>query len=190
MLEFEIAANWKFAGENFIEQYHVFRAHSGLAGFAPMNTRKPGKWRGAVFSTSYQFPELESGRGADLPHFPGLAAELQKRGVWFYIYPNLGIEIFPDQLIVFRVIPLAPDKMREQIHIYLMKQAATGERHEKERQEVFDTWHNLNGEDVGLLEVLQKGRSSPSYDGGVFSRQWEQPTVDYSKLIARGLQKK
>ena len=26
-LEFEIAANWKFAHENFIEPYHVFAAH-------------------------------------------------------------------------------------------------------------------------------------------------------------------
>lgn len=189
-LEFEVSANWKFAGENFIEQYHVFRAHSSLVGFAPMNTRNPGKWRGAVFSTHYQFPKLESGRGAGLPHFPGLSAEMQKRGIWFYVYPNLGIEIFPDQMIVFRAIPLAPDKMREEIHIYLIERAATGKRYQKERQQVFDSWHSLNLEDVGLLEALQRGRSSPSYDGGVFSRQWEQPTADYSKLIAQGLLQK
>ena len=40
-LEFEIAANWKFVHENFIEPYHVFAAHPRLHTFVPMEERTP-----------------------------------------------------------------------------------------------------------------------------------------------------
>ncbi len=187
MAEFEIATNWKLAAENFIESYHVFAAHPALVNFAPMDTRRPGGWTGKCFSTHYQFPKAEEGRGEGLPHYPNMPEHLKTRGIWFLLYPNLGIELWPDQFVVFRIMPLAAARTREEIHVYLMGEAADAPAYRGERERVMKLWRDLNGEDIGLLEVLQKGRASPSYDGGVFSPAWEQPVLQFSQLLARDL---
>ncbi len=186
-LEFDIQTNWKFAAENFMEQYHVPTAHRKLLRFAPMHTRTPGTWNQHCFSTFYQFPEPEAGRGAGLPHYPNLSETLRTRGIWFLLFPTLAIELWPDQFAVMRIIPEAPGRTREEIHVYLMGEAAHAEAYRDERESVLQMWHDLNQEDVGLLEILQQGRRSPSYDGGVFSPHWEAPVLEFSRKLVQAL---
>ncbi len=186
-LDFEVAANWKFACENFAENYHVFAAHPRLTRFVPMEQRNPGRFFGRCFVNGYEIPALEPGRGAELPHFPGLSEADSRRGLWFLLFPTLGIEVFPDQLAVFRVIPGSAGRSREELHIYLMAEAAEGPAHAEARQAVIDTWHDLNLEDLGLLEGLQAGRASPAYDGGLFSPVWEEPTHQFAQLVLEAL---
>lgn len=188
MLTFELEANWKLAAENFIESYHVFNAHPALVKFAPMRTRDPGRWDGKCFSTGYRFPQAEAGRGEGLPLYPGISEQLKTQGLWFLLYPNLGIQLWPDQFVVFRVMPLSATRTREEVHIYLMGEAAESPAYAAERTRVRDLWQDLNTEDLHLLESLQRGRLSPSYDGGVYSRQWEEPVLQFSRLLVRDLE--
>ena len=186
-LDFEVAANWKFACENFAENYHVFAAHPRLTRFVPMEKRNPGRFEGACFMNAYEIPALEPGRGADLPHYPGLSEADRRRGLWFLLFPTLGVEVFPDQLAVFQVVPLSAGRCRERLHVYLMDEAVESAAHAEARQAVIDTWHDLNLEDVTLLEGLQAGRASPAYDGGLFSPQWEEPTHQFAQLVLETL---
>ncbi len=186
-LAFDVAANWKFACENFIETYHVFAAHPELARFAPMKKRSAGGHEGGCFFNEYRFLAPEAGRGTGLPHYPGLADDKRDRGAWFLLFPNLGIEIWPDQFTLFRVIPEAPDKTREEIHVYLMGEAATEPAYADARAEVFEMWRALNAEDIGLLEDLQAGRRSPGYDGGRYSPAWEEPVRHFARLVVRSI---
>ena len=122
-----------------------------------------------------------------MPHFPKLSDEATNIGLWFLVFPTLGIEIFPNQLTVFQVEPEAPDVTREAIHVYLIGDAAKSDKHATARQEVFDMWESLNQEDLRILERLQAGRTSPSYAGGLFSPAWERVTLEISRLVARGV---
>ncbi len=186
-LEFTVASNWKFACENYIENYHVFAAHPKLARFSPMQARSPGAWDGLCFANHYDFAAPEAGRGAGLPHYPDLPAELRARGLWFLFFPTLGLEVWPDQFAVFRVIPEAPARTREEIHVYLIGEAASDPRHGEARGAVLEMWRELNLEDLGLLEALQAGRRSPSYAGGVYSRQWEGPCHGFARHVVEML---
>ena len=186
-LEFEVEANWKLALENFIENYHVFAVHPKLTQFAPIRTRGAGDFDGHCLSNHYTFPEAEAGRGAGLPHFPDLGEEAASRGLWFLMFPTLGVEFWPDQFAVFRVVPVAPDRTREQIDIYLIGEAATSETHAEARQAVFDMWRELNHEDLGILGRLQAGRRSPSFTGGVYSAFWEPCSLHFARLVAEGV---
>ena len=186
-VEFEVAANWKFACENFAENYHVFAAHPKLSKFVPQAERTPGQFEGHCFFNGYRFKAGEEGRGGALPHYPGLSAEQEHEGLWMLLFPTLGIEIWPDQFALFRVIPLAPDRIREEIHVYLIGEAADSPAWAEARAAVFEMWRSLNEEDVKLLEALQAGRRSDSYQGGVFSPYWEAPTLDFARLVARAV---
>lgn len=187
-LAFEVEANWKLACENYIETYHVFAAHPKLARFVPMKHRGAGGFDGPCLYNAYRFPAPEPGRGSGLPYYPGLAEDLHSQGLWFLLFPTLGIEVWPDQFAVFRVIPVGPERTREEIHVYLMGEAATAPRHTAGRQRVLDMWRDLNHEDIGLLENLQAGRHSPSYAGGVFSPHWEAACLHFARLVVAGLE--
>jgi choline monooxygenase len=182
-IDFEVQANWKLVYENYMEGYHVFAVHPHLLKFAPMNIRWSGEWDGGVFYNDYVFPELEEGRGDGLPHYPNLSADDARRGLWFLCFPHFAAEVYPDQFTLLVSYPLAPDLTREELHIFLIGDAATSSEHQKPREAVVKMWDDLNREDLGMLELLQQGRLSPAYDGGRLSPHWEGPTHAFGQRI-------
>lgn len=183
-LDFEVQSNWKLIYENYMENYHVFALHPRLLEFAPMETRSAGRWTGNTFTNGYRFPKMEAGRGEGMPHYPGLSADDATRGQWFLTMPHFAVEVFPDQFTVLVAYPEAPNRCREELHIFLIgDEAATGEKYAEGRAEVFQMWEDLNNEDISILNGMQNGRRCPGYDGGRLSPHWEQPTLSYSRKI-------
>lgn len=186
-LDFDVACNWKLALENYIEPYHVFAAHPRLHSFVPMAEREPSKCDGHVLWNHYQFREPEEGRGVGLPYFPDLSPELASRGMWFVAVPNFAFEVYPDHIATFIVTPETPATSRERIDIYLIGDAAEGQQYTSQRQAVFDTWHDLNKEDLDVIARLQRGRLSPGYDGGRFSPYWDEAPLELSRQIVKAM---
>ena len=91
--------------------------------------------------------------------------------------------MFPDQFSVLVSYPVAPDKTREELHVFLIGDAATSEAHKEAREATFAMWDDLNREDLGMLALLQQGRLSPAYDGGRLSPHWEGPTHDFGRRV-------
>ena len=188
-IEFSVKANWKLVYENYMEGYHVFAVHPKLLKFAPMNVRWSGEWDGHVFYNDYIFPEFDEGRGASLPHYPNLSDENAKRGLWFLCFPHFAAEVFPDQFTVLVSYPISPDETREELHVFLIGDAANSDEYQEPRDAMFQMWDDLNREDLGMLELLQKGRLSPAYDGGRLSPHWEGPTHDFGRRIVEQILK-
>ena len=180
---FEVNANWKLVYENYMEGYHVFAVHPKLLQFAPMNIRWSGEWDSHVFYNDYLFPEISEGRGEALPHYPNLPPEDAKRGLWFLCFPHFAAEVYPDQFTVLVSYPVAPDKTIEEIHVFLIGEAATSQDYNGPREALFKMWEDLNHEDISMLERLQQGRLSPAYDGGRLSPHWEGPTHQFGARI-------
>ncbi len=182
-IDFEVDANWKLVYENYMEGYHVFAVHPKLLKFAPMNVRWSGEWDDHVFYNDYIFPEIEEGRGDGLPHYPDLPEDDAKRGLWFLAFPHFAAEVFPDQFTLLVSYPIAPNKTREELHVFLIGEAATSDIYKEPREAVMKMWDDLNREDIGMLELLQEGRLSPAYDGGRLSPHWEDPTHQFGRRI-------
>ena len=182
-LEFEVNANWKLVYENYMEGYHVFAVHPKLLKFAPMNVRWSGEWDRHVFYNDYVFSKPDEGRGEGLPHYPGLSEQDAKRGLWFLCFPHFAAEVFPDQFSVLVSYPVAPEKTREELHVFLIGDAATSEEYKDAREATLRMWDDLNREDLSMLELLQQGRLSPAYDGGRLSPHWEGPTHDFGRRV-------
>jgi len=187
MLEWELNCNWKLVNENFIEPYHVFAVHPGLLKFGPMSGRRASDFDAHCFYNDYQFPEPEQGRGLDLPYFSGLSGKLEHQAIWFHLFPSLTLEIFPDQMAVWELIPLSSEKTLERIHIFLIGDGATAEEYAQAREQVFATWKELNQEDVAIIERMQQGRRSPGFDGGMLSPYWDGAIQHYARLMVNAL---
>ena len=186
-VHFEIAANWKLALENYIEPYHVFSAHPRLHDFVPMSERLPSRIEGHVMWNRYLFQAAEPGRGHGLPYFPNLSDDAARQGIWFILPTAFGVEVYPDHVASFHVAPVAPDRCRERIDVYLVGGAATSSEWADGRQAVLDMWNELNHEDVGLIESMQRGRTSPAYDGGSLSAYWDEAPLHLSRLVIEGM---
>lgn len=187
VLEWQLNCNWKLVHENFIEPYHVFAVHPELLEFGPMNRRRASEYDQHCFFNDYQFPNPDSSRGDGLPHFPNPTKTMENQVLWFHMFPTLSLEIFPNQLAVWELIPISPEKTIERIHVYLIGDAATSKEFSESRQKVFDTWHGLNEEDINVIERMQQGRSSPGFDGGTLSPYWDGATQHYAQLMLNAL---
>ncbi len=186
-LDFELKANWKLVYENYMEGYHVFAVHPKLLKFAPMNVRWSGEWTEQVFYNDYIFPAPAEGRGDGLPRYPNLPDEDARRGLWFLCFPHFAAEVYPDQFTLLVSYPLASDKTREELHVFLIGDAADSEEYRLPRDALIAMWDDLNREDIGMLELLQLGRLSPAYDGGRRSPHWEAPTHDFGRRVIENI---
>jgi choline monooxygenase len=182
-LEFDIEANWKLAIENFIEPYHVFSCHPWLNSFVGMSEREPPAFKDHVLYCGYDFERADPARGGSLPYFPDLPKEKQKRGDWYVLFPNFAFEIFPDQVDVFIATPLGPNRCRETIALYFIGEGTTHEQYAEARKHVIQNWHDLNNEDIGIIERMQAGRTSDGFDGGVLSPYWDPVQQYFARLI-------
>lgn len=187
---YRIKSNWKLVLENYMEGYHVFAAHPRLIAHAPMDIRWSGEWLKHVFYNDYVVPELTEGRGDGLPQYPNLSEFEQRRGVWFACMPNFAVEIYADQFVVLATWPIAPDETLEELHFFVIgDEAADHPKHEEGRQELINMWHELNLEDVELLERLQQGRLSPEFEGNIMSPAWEVPAHQLAQQIINTITK-
>ena len=131
----------------------------------------------------YDFNQVDPALGGSLPHFPNLPLEKQKRGDWYVLFPKFAFEIIPDQVDVFIATPLGPNRCREIIALYFIVDGATHQRYSEARNLVIQNRHDLNNEDIGIIERMQVGRAPDGFDGGVLSPYWDPVQQHFARLI-------
>jgi nitrite reductase/ring-hydroxylating ferredoxin subunit len=142
--DWEVAANWKIAGENFLECYHCPVAHPGFSAtvdVSPDNYElEAGEWHWS------QFGQLRSRGDAELPV-----------GQFHFLWPNTGINIFPGRpnLSIGPILPLTPDRTRR-ILDYFFAADATDEW----IAEFLEFDDQVGREDARLVELVQRGAGS------------------------------
>ncbi len=99
----------------------------------------------------------------------------------------LGIHV--DHFYAFWLEPLGNDKTREHFEMYYIgKESAESEDFKNMRENNFKFWQEVMNEDVNVIEGMQKGRSSPIYNGGNFSPIMDTPTLLFHNWVAKKLQ--
>ena len=166
--------DWKIAMDNYLESYHVPIGHPGLYRmFTPDyddQASVPGVARGLSWMRETPSPRWSEGLyqklvGRATPHLP----EAERRCWSFYsALPNLGIDVFPDQMDFFQVLPVSPGKC--------MVRGATfglpGDSAELRAVRFLSNRINtqVNNEDKWLCQRVQRGLASSSYKPGPLSR--------------------
>ena len=186
VVPWSFAANWKLVQENYIESYHVFAVHPQLGDWTPSGTNRFG-FDGACSYNEADFDEPDTGRTGELPLLSGLTKEQKQKRMYLHLFPNVDVGVWPNHLHVLVLWPEAPDRTREEIHIYTGEEALATE-HDAAREAIFEGWRQFNGEDVDVVERLQKGRACPAYDGGTLSPYWDTVTHGFSQRVVRAMQ--
>ena len=178
--------DWKIAMDNYLESYHVPIGHPGLYRmFTPdYEDQKavPGVARGLSWMREHDSPRWAEGRyqrmiGKVATHLP---AQLRRCWRFYSALPNLGIDVFPDQMDFFQVLPDGPGRC-------LIRGAVFGlpdERREMRAVRYLSSRINtqVNNEDKWLCSRVQRGLASPSYRPGPLS-QLERWMLEFHDLL-------
>jgi phenylpropionate dioxygenase-like ring-hydroxylating dioxygenase large terminal subunit len=165
--------DWKLAMDNYLESYHVPIGHPGLYRmFTPDFDDQTGG--GAIARGASWLREQESSRWSERMYqrlVGKIATHLpeDQRGCWrFYsALPNLGIDVFPEQLDFFQVLPGGPGKCVIRSGLFGLRD----DRHEMKALRYLSNRINtqVNNEDRWLCARVQRGLASSSYEPGPVS---------------------
>ena len=103
------------------------------------------------------------------------------------VYPNLLLGLQADHLFAMILHPIAPDRTLEDLRIFYVGDEAVGDEYAKAREATRESWRVVFAEDVGVVEGMQQGRSSPGFDGGIFSEVMDTPTHHFHRWAASKL---
>src|SRR5712671_722911 len=166
--------DWKIAMDNYLESYHVPIGHPGLYRmFTPDyedQATVPGVARGLSWlrekrSSRWSEGLYQSLIGKAAGHLP---EDLRRCWRFYSALPNLGIDVFPDQMDFFQVLPAGPGKCIVRGGMFGLPGAARELRAARFLSNRINT--SVNDEDRWLCERVQRGLASSSYQPGPLSR--------------------
>ncbi|MGO9945710.1 MAG: aromatic ring-hydroxylating oxygenase subunit alpha [Steroidobacteraceae bacterium] len=166
--------DWKLAMDNYLESYHVPIGHPGLFRmFTPdYDDQKgvPGVARGLSWMRDKDSSHWSEGLYQRLIGKAATQLPENLRRCWrFYsALPNLGIDVFPDQMDFFQVLPNGPGRCIIRGGVF----GLPDERREMRAARYLSSRINtqVNNEDRWLCSRVQRGLASGSYRPGPLSR--------------------
>lgn len=155
----ELACDWKVYVENYLEGYHIGAVHPVLA-----------EELGAAEYRVWVEGELVVQEAAGVNDGP-------QAGVWGWLWPNLGINVYRDGAMLERMTPLGAGRTRLD-YLFL---ADGGEAALGDAVEASD---RLTAEDARICEAVQANLSAGAYDRGVLSPRHESGVAWFQSRIA------
>jgi phenylpropionate dioxygenase-like ring-hydroxylating dioxygenase large terminal subunit len=165
--------DWKIAMDNYLESYHVPIGHPGLYRmFTPDyddQAKVPGVARGLSWLREQRSPRWSEGLYQSLIGRAATHLTPEQRRCWrFYsALPNLGIDVFPDQMDFFQVLPAGPGKCLIRGATFGLPGATPELRAVRYLSNRINT--QVNNEDKWLCARVQRGLASSSYQPGPLS---------------------
>jgi phenylpropionate dioxygenase-like ring-hydroxylating dioxygenase large terminal subunit len=182
-VEWEVAANWKVAIENFLECYHCPVAHPSFSSVVDVH---PDAYRLEVhetFLTQYgpvRGPVAE-GDGDGVPYDPrGEAAE----GQFHFLWPNFALNIMPGRANVSAgpVLPAGPGRSARFLDYWFGDDVPANWARDLR---AFDD--QVGREDEALVESVQRGLASGMLERGHLMPESEKLIAAFGVMVERAL---
>jgi choline monooxygenase len=187
----EVQSNWKLAIENYCESYHLPWVHPELNRVSNLKDHYHIEDISETFSGqgSNKYSQQFDGN-KKLSTFPNWPNNLYQNSEYVSLFPNVMLGIHVDHFYAFWLEPLSNKNTREHFEMYYVgDESASSDEYKEIRKNNFAFWQEVMNEDVSAIEGMQKGRSSPAYNGGNFSPVMDTPTLMFHKWVAINLTK-
>jgi phenylpropionate dioxygenase-like ring-hydroxylating dioxygenase large terminal subunit len=183
--------DWKIAMDNYLESYHVPIGHPGLfrmftpdyddqtnlptgvaRGISWLRDKPSSKW------SERMYQKLIGQVSQDLPE------PHRRRWSYYSMLPNLGIDVFPEQMDFFQVLPRGPGKCTIRGGSF----ARPDSRREMRIARYLSARINrqVQREDEFLCKRVQQGLASSSYEPGPLSTL-ENCMLEFHELLRAGI---
>ncbi len=180
--DYVLDCNWKVYVDNYLEGYHIPIAHPGL-----MREIDYAQYRTETFRYySQQFAPIRAMKTEDaVERFYPLGTGLQE-ALYFWIFPNLMLNIYPDNVSTNLIVPISQEKTLT-IFEWFFHDSGSEKAHERIKKAVAFS-DEVQQEDIGLCESVQRGLRSATYDRGRYSVRRENGVHHFHMLLREFLE--
>ena len=177
--DYVIDCNWKVYVDNYLEGYHVPIAHPGLYRELDYEQYRVDTFR--YYSSQYapiRPAKLGDVQGRDRRY---VRTEAEGEALYYWIFPNVMLNIYPDNMSINIILPLSHDKTLT-IFEWYFEEPGTGEGWESMQQTIAFS-DEIQQEDIEICVAVQQGLRSRAYDTGRFSVKRENGVHHFQKLV-------
>jgi choline monooxygenase len=174
-VDYEARCNWKVYVDNYLEGYHVPHVHPELCSLYDFQ---------AYRTEIHDWYSLQVGplSGKDTPY--GVS---DGEALYYFLFPNLMLNILPGRLQTNVVVPLGPDRCRIEFRYYYANLDSEAARTVIADDARFSD--AVQAEDIEICERVQEGLESGVYDRGRFSADMETGVHHFQSLLKRAVQR-
>jgi phenylpropionate dioxygenase-like ring-hydroxylating dioxygenase large terminal subunit len=160
--------NWKTIADNYSDHLHIPVGHPGLTRLFGRNYRIEAQDH--VDRLEGDLVEKDSANPSErayqkyLPKVADLPASHRRKWLYYKLFPNVALDIYPDQVDFMQFLPVSATEtvIRE------ISYAIPDERREMKAARYLNWRINrrVNAEDTELITRVQLGMQSPTYEAG------------------------
>lgn len=174
--DYLIRCNWKVYIDNYLEGYHLPAAHPSLFRELDYNQYRVDTFR--YYSSQYA-PIRPPRPGRDEPRRYD-ARNAGNRALYFWIFPNFMLNVYPDNLSSNIILPIGHDQT---LTIFEWFTYANGSEPAEISPEAVAFSDEIQQEDIRICENVQKGLGSRTYDRSRYSVKRENGVHHFHSLL-------
>jgi choline monooxygenase len=172
--DYIINCNWKVYVDNYLEGYHLPAAHPSL--FRELDY---AAYRVETFPHySSQIAPIRAAAAGESRRYQ--FGDSSNRALYYWIFPNTMLNVYPDNLSANIIVPLGPEKT-----LTIFEWFAYGDS--EVSQQTIDFSDEIQQEDIRICESVQRGLRSLHYDRGRFSVKRENGVHHFHGLLTAHL---
>lgn len=183
--DYEVDANYKLIGENFMEYYHLPWVHPELVKVSRMEDHY--RWQGPGMYTGMCTTPIsrntEDGGWEGLPPVGALDAEDAESGRFVWLFPNTAVVVLPNHAFVIIAHPQRPDFTIEETILLAHTESVDTSGSEEALDQLAHFWDLVNLQDIEIVGRVQEGLSNPAYRGGRMCYRFEEPLHRFQNMV-------
>jgi choline monooxygenase len=174
--DYLIRCNWKVYIDNYLEGYHLPAAHPSLFRELDYSQYRVDTYR---YYSSQHAPIRPPRPGRDEPRRYS-AAQGDDRALYFWIFPNFTLNVYPDNLSSNIILPVGHDQTLTIFEWFTYPKNGAAPEISPETIAFSD---EIQQEDIKICENVQKGLGSSTYDCGRYSVKRENGVYHFHRLV-------
>lgn len=166
--EYELACNWKVFVDNYLDGgYHVEYLHPKLAAGLDLDNYE------TLIKEKFSIQQCRSAESDE---------RLGRGAVYAYLYPNVMFNRYGEVLDINLIFPMGPDRC-----VVIFDYFFSEDCDDAFIASALESSHQVQLEDVGICESVQRGLSSRGYDKGRYAPRIEQGELHFAKMLYQSL---
>jgi len=178
---YDMKCNWKTYVDNYLEGYHLPSVHPGLNRELDYNAYVVEPYARHV----RQFSPIRGAQSGDLTPRRYQESRGDLTTDYFWIFPNWMLNCYPDNVSLNIVLPVEPERTLAIFEWYLPEQDHNAQA-AKASVEFSD---QIQLEDTGICEAVQRNLRSRSYTRGRFSVKQEKGVHAFHRMYSATMNK-
>ncbi|MBC3190382.1 aromatic ring-hydroxylating dioxygenase subunit alpha [Pseudonocardia sp. C8] len=182
---YEVAANYKLVGENFMEYYHLPWVHPELNQVSRFSDhyrwQGPGMYTGMC--TTPVSRNTEAGGWDGLAPLSTLGPEDADSGRFVWLFPSTALVVLPNHAFVLLNRPVSANRTIETAVLLTHPESLDDPRAEQGLDQLEAFWDLVNRQDLEIVGRVQKGVENPAYRGGRMCFRFEEPLHRFQNMV-------